>query len=86
MPQFFFVFACHPGIFPVYKSLKNNTEKRINNVIMRSVGLNLIIYLLITICGFLTSPISKEPLIIFRKKIFDNDIFMTIAKISLALD
>lgn len=82
----FFVFACHPGIFPVYKSLKNNTEKRINNVIMRSVGLNLIIYLSITICGFLTSPISKEPLIIFRKKIFDNDIFMTIAKISLALD
>ena len=86
MATVFFVYACHPGVFPVYKSLRNNTEKRINKVIFRSVGLNLIIYLSIAICGFLTSPLSNEPLIIFRKKIFDNDIFMTIAKISLALD
>ena len=82
----FFVYACHPGVFPVYKCLKNNTEKRINKVIMRSCFLNLIIYLSISVCGFLTEPISEEPLIIYRKKIFDNDIFMTIAKISLALD
>ena len=82
----FFIFSCHPGVFPVYKSLKNNTEKRINNVIFKSCCLNLIIYLSIAICGFLTSPITEEPLIIFRQKIFDNDIFMSIAKISLALD
>ena len=82
----FFIFCCHPGIFPVYKSLKNNTEKRINNVILKSICLDFIIYLSISICGFLTSPITQDPLIIFRKKIFDNDIFMTIAKVSLALD
>ena len=86
MATVFFIFACHPGIFPVYKSLKNNTEKRINNVILKSIFLDLIIYLFVAICGFLTSPITEEPLIIFRQKIFDNDIFMSIAKISLALD
>ena len=86
MATIFFVFTCHPGVFPVYKSLKNNNEKRTNKVIFRSVLLDLIIYLSITICGFLTEPLSKEPLVIYRKKIFDNDIFMTIAKISLALD
>ena len=45
----FFVYACHPGVFPVYKSLKNNTEKRINRVIMESCFLDLltlIIYIL----------------------------------------
>ena len=82
----FFVFTCHPGVFPVYKSLKNNTPKRINQVILKSVGLDFIIYLAVAICGFMTAPLSDEPLIIYRKKIFDNDIFMTIAKISLALD
>ena len=82
----FFCYTCHPGAFPVFKSLKYNNEKRINQVFLRSIGLDLIIYLSIAICGFLTSPISKEPLIIFRKSIFKNDIFMNIAKISLALD
>ena len=86
MAAVFFVYACHPGVFPVYKSLKNNTEKRINRVIMESCFLDLLIYLSVAVCGFLTSPISEEPLIIYRKKIFVNDIFMTIAKITLALD
>lgn len=48
--------------------------------------LDLIIYLSIAICGFITDPITPEPLIIFRKSIFKNDIFMNIAKIALALD
>ena len=29
----FFDYACHQGVFPVYKCLKNNTEKRINNLL-----------------------------------------------------
>jgi amino acid permease len=82
----FFIFACHQGAFPVYKSLKNNNEKRINKVFFRSIFLVLIIYLFVAICGFMTDPISQEPLIIFRKSIFKNDFFMNIAKISLALD
>ena len=82
----FFIFACHQGAFPVYKSLKNNNEKRINKVFFRSICLILIIYLFVAICGFMTDPLSEEPLIIFRKSIFKNDIFMNIAKIALALD
>ena len=28
----FFCYTCHPGAFPVFKTLKNHTEKRINTV------------------------------------------------------
>ena len=34
----------------------------------------------------MTAPLKPESLIIFRETVFDNDIFMTIAKIALALD
>ena len=34
----------------------------------------------------MTAPLKPESLIIFRESVFDNDIFMTIAKIALALD
>ena len=84
----FFIYSCHTGAFPVYKSLKFNFPKRINTVFCRSIILDLIIYLLVAICGFITSPINPPALIVYRdaSKIFGNDIFMNIAKISLALD
>ena len=82
----FFCYSCHPGAFPVFKTLKNHTEERINKVFFRSICLDVIIYLLIAICGFMTAPLKPESLIIFRESVFDNDIFMTIAKIALALD
>ena len=82
----FFTFACHPGAFPVFKTLKNNNETRINKVFFRSILLDLCIYIMIGICGFITAPLNPKSLIIYRESIFDNDIFMTIAKIALALD
>ena len=82
----FFCYSCHPGAFPVFKTLKNNTEKRINQVFFRSICLVLVIYIFISICGFMTAPLKPKSLIIYRDSIFDNDIFMTIAKIALALD
>lgn len=82
----FFTFSCHPGAFPVFKTLKNNNEKRINKVFFRSILLDLCIYIMIGICGFITAPLNPKSLIIYRESIFDNDIFMTIAKIALALD
>jgi amino acid permease len=33
----FFTFTCHPGAFPVFKTLKNNNEKRINSCFLRSI-------------------------------------------------
>ena len=82
----FFTFTCHPGAFPVYKTLKYNTEKRVNTCFFRSILLDFIIYILIAVCGFITAPLNPKSLIIYRESIFDNDIFMTIAKIALALD
>ena len=82
----FFCYSCHPGAFPVYKTLKNHTEKRINEVFFRSICLDLVIYIFIAVCGFMTSPLKPESLVIYRESIFDNDIFMAIAKIALALD
>jgi len=46
----------------------------------------LIIYFLIYIASFLTAPLKSEDLIIFRESIFDNDIFMNLAKISIFLE
>ena len=82
----FFCYTCHPGAFPVFKTLKNNTEKRINTVFFRSICLDIIIYVLIAITGFMTAPTNPKSLIIYRESVFDNDIFMTIAKIALGLD
>lgn len=82
----FFTYSCHPGAFSVYKTLKNNTDKRINKVFRRSILLDMVIYLSITICGFLTTPIKTGSLIIFRESIFKNDIFMRIAQVAVALE
>ena len=53
---------------------------------MRSIILDLTIYILIAICGFITAPLKPKSLIIYRESIFENDTPMTIAKIALALD
>ena len=82
----FFTYSCHAGAFPVFKTLKNNTEQRINKVFFRSICIDIIIYVLIAICGFITAPLNPQSLIIFRESIFKNDIFMTIAKIALAIN
>ena len=85
----FFIFSCHTGAFPIYKSLNNNIPKRINTVFRRSIILDLIIYLFVAICGFITCPINPPPLIVYREvndAIGKKDIFMNIAKVSLALD
>ena len=57
-----------------------------NKVFRRSIILDLVIYFLIYIASFLTSPLVSEDLIIFRESIFKNDIFMNLAKISIFLE
>ena len=82
----FFCYSCHPGAFLVFKTLKNHTEKRINTVFFRSICLDIIIYIFMCICGFMTTPTKPEELVIYRKSVFKNDFFMIIGKIALALD
>jgi amino acid permease len=83
----FFCYACHIGAFPVYKSLKNPTHKRINIVYIGSLLLDFIIYFLVSVCGFLTAPIKQPSLIIYRENnnVIQNDIFMIVAKLSICV-
>ena len=81
-----FSFSCHQGALPVYRTLENNDESVMKKIFRRSIILDLIIYFLIYISSFLTTPLKSEDLIIFRESIFNNDIFMNIAKISIFLE
>jgi len=81
-----FSFSCHQGALPVYRFLNPNDEKVMNKVFRRSIILDLIIYFMIYIASFLTNPLKSDDLIIFRESIFNNDIFMNIAKIAIFLE
>jgi amino acid permease len=82
----FFAYTCHVGAFPVFKTLKNNVNRRINKVFMRSILLDIVIYISIGICGYLTQPIKTPPLIIYRDKLFNNDLAMDIARLGMAVN
>ena len=81
-----FSFANHQGALPVYRTLKTSDDKIMNKVFVRSIILTLIIYFCTYISSFLTTPLKSEDLIIFRESIFNNDIFMNIAKIAIILE
>lgn len=82
----FFTYSCHPGAFPIYKTLKSNSDERINKVFFRSILLDLIIYIFVTFCGFITAPLRPQSLIIFRESIWEHDYFMQIARVAVALE
>ena len=81
-----FSFANHQGALPVERSLHTTDEKIMNKVFLISIILTLIIYFLTYISSFLTTPLQSEDLIIFRESIFNNDMFMNIAKIAIILE
>lgn len=81
----FYVFGNAPATIPVFKSLKNNTERRIHKVVIRTMVSSTVIFLVIAIFGVLSVPENTPDLIIFRVTIFQNDIIMTLAKIGLIL-
>jgi len=78
----FYLYSCHAGAFPVYKSLRNNTTRRIKKVFRRSILLDVVIYFLIAAASFITVPNEKIELILYRKNLsgFDPDYFIIIAK------
>lgn len=77
----FYSFACHVGALPVMKTLKNNYNRRIQKVIRRSVGMDIVCYLILGICGYLSCPFNTPDLIIERPKIGDHDYFMTLGRL-----
>ena len=81
----FFSYTCHIGAFPVYSTLKNNISRRINKVFRRSILLDTFIYISVGVAGFFTMPIDTPQLIIYRKSIYNNDFFMSLARAGIAI-
>jgi amino acid permease len=78
----FYAYSCHFGAFPVYQSLKNHTQRRIEKVFARSIILDASAYLIIGIAGYLSNPINTPDLIIERYELFPSDIVMTLGRIA----
>ena len=81
----FYLYSCHAGAFPVYKSLRNNTTRRIKKVFQRSILLDICIYFCIAAASFLTVPFDKIDIILYRDNLknFQKDYFILIAKIGI---
>jgi amino acid permease len=76
----FYAYSCHIAAFPIYKSLKNRNIRRARKVFSRSIMLDGFLYMLIGVCGYLSTPIETPDLIIDRYQYFDTDIIMLIGK------
>ena len=48
----FFSFTCHLNLLPVYSELRNPLTRRINKVIVRSIIIDFIFYILISLAGY----------------------------------
>ena len=81
----FYIYSCHAGAFPVYKTLRNNTTRRIKKVFRLSILLDIGVYFTIAAASFLTSPINSPELILYRPNLkgFSPDYFILIAKIGI---
>ena len=81
----FYIYSCHAGAFPVYKTLRNNTTRRIKKVFRRSIILDICVYFTIAAASFITSPINPPELILYRPNLsgFSPDYFILIAKIGI---
>jgi amino acid permease len=81
----FYIYSCHAGAFPVYKTLRNNTTRRIKKVFQRSILLDVCIYFFIAAASFLTCPFKEIEIILYRENLsgFKKDILILIAKIGM---
>ena len=81
----FYIYSCHAGAFPVYKTLRNNTTRRIKKVFRRSIILDICVYTTIAAASFITSPLEPPELILYRPNLsgFKKDYFILVAKIGI---
>ena len=81
----FYLYSCHAGAFPVYKTLRNNTTRRIKKVFRRSILLDLFVYFFVAAASFITSPSDPPELILYRPNLkgFDPDYFVLVAKLGI---
>ena len=79
----FYASCFHIGCVPVINTLKNNVRRRIFKAIRRTILLDIFLYLIIAVIGYLSYPENTPSLIIQRPPIKkgDSDILMGIGKL-----
>ena len=80
---FFFCFTGHNGLLPALEHLEDPTPARRAKLYNIAIAMDMIIYLVIAICGYLSVPVDVVDIVFERKRIWPHDIVMTIARILL---
>lgn len=80
---FFFCFTGHNGLLPALEHLENPTPARRAKLYNIAIAMDMLIYLVIAICGYLSVPVDVVDIVFERKRIWTHDIVMTIARILL---
>jgi len=80
---FFFCYTGHNGLLPALEHLENPTPARRAKLYNIAIAMDMIIYLVIAICGYLSVPVDVVDIVFERKRIWPHDVVMTIARILL---
>ncbi|MCQ2816018.1 MAG: amino acid transporter [archaeon] len=78
----FYAYTCQAGAMPIINSLKVQTKQNVDKIFKTSIAIDVVVYLIIGITGYLTQPIDTPDLIIERKNIFSSDWVMVIGRIA----
>ena len=80
---FFFCFTGHNGLLPALEHLENPTPARRAKLYNIAIAMDMLIYLVIALCGYLSVPVQVVDIVFERKRLWAKDIVMTIARILL---
>lgn len=83
LSTFFFCFTGHNGLLPALENMENPTPKRRSKLYNFAIGFDSLIYLIISLCGYLSVPADVVDIVFERKRIYGKDVLMTIARIGL---
>ena len=82
----FYSFITTIGAVPIFNTLHNNILRRMQKVVRRTVLFDIVLFLVISVIGYLTWPVNTPDLIIEREKIRTGaDVPMSIGRIALVL-
>ena len=82
----FYSFITTIGAVPIFNTLHNNILRRMQKVVRRTVLFDIVLFLVISVIGYLTWPVNTPDLIIEREKIRKGaDVPMSIGRIALVL-
>jgi amino acid permease len=82
---FFFCFTGHNGLLPALEHLENPSPPRRAKLYNIAIAMDMIIYLVIALCGYLSVPVDVVDIVFERKRLpqWPKDVVMTIARILL---